>query len=182
MVKLRGLGTDVTDKMILKYVESMGTIKREVVGWEKYRGESFLEGLATGTREVVFTHKEGLELPVFHRINGRRVQIEVEGHRDCYNCHMSSKQCPARRKTRDYQKLNSGSQRSWQTHLKGFLEEIKTTEQELWREQILIGEEMIEVVEMEEDGKDQEVDDTEKKDTSATTVSKFFSYYGYCNL
>ena len=49
-LRLRELGTDVTDKMILSYVGRMGTVKREVVGWELYRGDSkgFLEGLATG--------------------------------------------------------------------------------------------------------------------------------------
>ena len=36
MVKLKGLGTDVTDGMILKYVGRFGTVKREVVGWEIY--------------------------------------------------------------------------------------------------------------------------------------------------
>ena len=109
MVKLKGLGTDVTDGMILKYVGRFGIVKREVVGWEIYRGESagFLEGLATGAREVTVLLKEGLEVPTFHRMKGRRIKIEVEGHRDCYNCYLSSKRCLARGKTRECQRLNS---------------------------------------------------------------------------
>ena len=37
----------------------MGTLKREVVGWEMYKGDGtgFLEGLATGAREVTVTTK-----------------------------------------------------------------------------------------------------------------------------
>ena len=147
-VKLRGLGTDVSDGMILAYVKRMGTFKREVVGWEMYREDSFLEGPATGAREVRVTLKEGLEIPVFHRMKGRRVRIEVEGHRDCYNCYQSSRRCPTRGRTRECQKLNNCPQTSWQKKLADFLEEINTTEQELWKEQMVTGEKEVEVVEL----------------------------------
>ena len=156
-VKLRGLGTDVTDGMILAYVRRMGSVKRDVVGWEMYQGDSssFLDGLATGAREVTVTLREGLEIPVFHKIKGRRIRLEVDGHRDCYNCYLSSKRCPARGRTGECRKLNSSPQTNWQTRLKMFLEEIKTTEQELWREQMVSGEEVVELVELEEERCDQ---------------------------
>ena len=45
--------------MIWAYMKRMGTLKREVVGWEMYKGDGtgFLEGLATGAREVTVTTK-----------------------------------------------------------------------------------------------------------------------------
>ena len=110
-----------------------------------------MEGLATGAREVTVLLKEGLEVPSFHRMKGRRIKIEVEGHRDCYNCYLSSKRCLARGKTRECQRLNSSPKTSWQTRLQGFLEEIKTNEQELWKEQMVTGDEIIEVVSLEEE-------------------------------
>ena len=178
ILKLKGLGTDVTDSMILAYVKRMGTIKREVVGWEIYRGDStgFLEGLATGAREVIVTLKEGLEIPVFHRMKGRRVRIEVDGHRDCYNCYQSSKRCPVRGRTRECQKMNSNPQTSWQSRLKGFLEEISTTEQELWKEQRVTGEEEVEVVELEEEANyqigEQDTAGVEKSDTEVMNLDE----------
>ena len=39
-VKLKGLGTDVTDRMILSYVKRTGTVKREVVVWENIEGRA----------------------------------------------------------------------------------------------------------------------------------------------
>ena len=60
----------------------------------------------------------------------RRIRIEVEGHRDCFNCYMSSRRCEARGKIRECQRLNS-TKTTWQSRLKGFLDEINTTEQEL---------------------------------------------------
>jgi hypothetical protein len=191
-VKLRGLGTDVTDTMILAYMRRMGTVKREVVGWETYKGEraGFLEGLATGSWEVTVTMKEGLEIPVFHRMKGRRIRIEVEGHRDCYNCYLSSKRCPARGRTRECQKHNKSPQTSWQTRLKGFLVDIETTEQELWREQMVTGEEALEVVELEEeeniqtgdsktdDGKKREEDDMNLDENTKLTGIEFKDLQG----
>ena len=102
-------------------------------------------------REVTVLLKEGLEVQTFHRMKGRQIKIEVEGHRDCYNCYLSSKRCLARAKTRECQRLNSSPKTSWQTRLQGFLEEIKTNEQELWKEQMVTGDEIIEVVNLEEE-------------------------------
>ena len=86
---------------------------------------------------------------------------------DCFKCYMSSRRCQARGKIRECQRLNS-PKTTWQSRLKWFLEDIETTEQDLWKEKMLTGEEVVEVVELEEEiGAQMDVQEAENGEKKA---------------